>query len=197
MLACCIAVVIILYLHYGIYSYDKLNQKTPIRINRFTGETWLLGDDGIWRNNAEIELQKKEAEEASIRQEQEANEAELRKKDVPVVYYLKRQDEIPEVKKTKTYSTRLDALNAYEAARSEIELDGSINVDMEVNDFEIHWANFDKDELRVTLNGEKLTQYDLDTTVGVYTFKDLSFLHGDNVIEITTSLGKYKYYVKL
>lgn len=38
-----------LFIYPGIYKYDKLNQKYPVKINRITGETQVLYSDG-WRN---------------------------------------------------------------------------------------------------------------------------------------------------
>ncbi|WP_435921278.1 hypothetical protein [Paenibacillus sp. DYY-L-2] len=38
-----------LFIYPGVYKYDKLNQKYPVKINRITGETQVLYSDG-WRN---------------------------------------------------------------------------------------------------------------------------------------------------
>ncbi|WP_438351566.1 hypothetical protein ACP8HI_13545 [Paenibacillus sp. FA6] len=35
-----------LFIYPGIYKYDKLNQKFPVKINRLTGETQVLYNDG-------------------------------------------------------------------------------------------------------------------------------------------------------
>lgn len=49
-----------LFVYPGLYKYDKLEQKYPVKINRITGETQILNHEGSWikSGNVEAELAK-------------------------------------------------------------------------------------------------------------------------------------------
>ncbi|MNO45394.1 hypothetical protein D3C76_356600 [compost metagenome] len=64
-----------LFIYPGIYKYDKLNQKYPVKINRFTGKTHVLYHDG-WADmngydvaETRMEQYKKEIEESISKQD--------------------------------------------------------------------------------------------------------------------------------
>ncbi len=48
-MAIVVIIVFGIFIYPGIYKYDKLNQNLPVKINRFTGETQVLYNDG-WKN---------------------------------------------------------------------------------------------------------------------------------------------------
>ncbi|MBA9088647.1 hypothetical protein FHR92_005165 [Fontibacillus solani] len=65
-----------LFIYPGIYKYDKLNQKYPVKINRFTGNTQVLYPDG-WADmsgydtaETRMEQYKKEIEESISKQDE-------------------------------------------------------------------------------------------------------------------------------
>ncbi|MEK5479887.1 hypothetical protein NYE70_23600 [Paenibacillus sp. FSL R5-0407] len=66
---------IFVFVYPGVYKYDKLNQKYPVKINRFTGKTQILYSDG-WADVSEynsidtkLDQQKQEIEELITKQE--------------------------------------------------------------------------------------------------------------------------------
>jgi hypothetical protein len=164
-----------LYFHYGIYQYDKLNQKTPIRINRLTGETSLLSDDGVWMNKNDIS-----------KQHQLELEEELKKNDVPTVSLIAF---IPDADIPSTGS-KYDRVRA----RKEIEVTKgqSVTIDTAIQNVDIWWKNFDKDAIKITFNGHDLDSSD-SSLEGNYFYPQLTFNTGENQIVVKTSRGTYKY----
>ncbi len=52
-----------LFVSPGLYKYDKLNQKYPVKINRLTGKTTILYTNGVWETATSNEEDLKQFEE--------------------------------------------------------------------------------------------------------------------------------------
>lgn len=175
-----------LFFHYGIYRYDKLNQKTPIRINRFTGETWLLNDNGVWMNKDDIS--KMHEEEENLKQL--AREEEIKKKDVPTVSL------IPLIENVNTSDTdsQYDEIRKVLLEVIDINEGQTVIINTPVQKVNIWWKNYDKDTIKITINGHEVGNNE-STLEGNYFYPQVKFNSGENEFELQTSRGTYKYFV--
>ncbi|MCM3629795.1 hypothetical protein M3194_20865 [Paenibacillus glycanilyticus] len=170
---------VFLYLVLGLYRYDNLNQ-TPVKINRITGETWLLSDAGVWMNHNAIEEQKKANEEADVKM-----------KDIPKISL------IPLIENLDIYPTDSQSVKARKVQNNIIYVGegATATIDAAVQKLDIWWDNYNIDTIRITINGRDLGAS--ETTIdGNYFYSNVEFNSGVNQIVIQTSRGTYKYFVK-
>lgn len=167
-----------LYLHYGIYEYDKLNQKTPVRINRFTGETELLQNDGSWKTSEEL---KKDKEKQKAILEQAAKKAD---ENAPPEVSFRRyvhKGEFKSILDVKRITTAL-SINYTNYAKS---TDSYIS---------ISWRTWMTDNITVTLNGTEIEDED---PVKEYFRKRIILKSGSNTLNVTLRGKTYSYEIFL
>lgn len=181
-----IVIVIALYFHYGIYKYDKLDQKTPVRINRFTGQTWLLNDEGVWLNKKDIAAQAKAAADKAEQQTRLIKEQEIKAKDVPLVVLSSKKENF------KPTGSKYDSIRG--SILLTLDQDHTSYIDNPIQLMVVTWENWSKDSMVVTVNDSEVTDVDLGKENFIYS---VTFHDGKNNVSVKTSTATYSYDVIL